>query len=474
MLSGGLSIAFTQACVVLVGFLAQRAVLSTLTKDANGLLQLERRLAELVLILVVDFGLNGVVMRRLVLNPERKSEILSSLIAFRLFLLIPATLVCLASAWLSGYNLVDVAMYCGFIAISSRTSLLRYALELPYRMNVRFALVSATTILDALLFAGLIFLWHDRLSPTVVIEATVLSCIPGFMIFLFATETKNIRPRFVSMTEIRALAVAALPVLLVVVLVNIHDKIDSLMLGWFTTTEEVGVFGAAYASIGPVASTLAMSLALAMSPGIARLAVEDFAACRRYAFTALRFLLVIAICTSTVLSTLTPLIIELITKGRYSSNHAQFFLFLWMPVPIILLAFIQDLNVAMGNQKRNITMAWILFSCTVVLGLVFIPSYGASGAIIAKLLTLVAASSVAVAMFTRILGQPLPLSLIIRALALIGVGVAASNLLPTILSTVVAAITALAIVLLMTALLGIVDKNDVLKVKSLLFARKAS
>lgn len=474
ILSGGLWITFTQVCVVLISFLAQRAILSTLAKDENGLLFVERRIADLILIIVVDFGLNGIAMRRLVQFPERTNEILSSLIAFRVAMLVPATLVCLVSAYISGYNIADIAMYCVFLGISSRSGLIRYALELPFRSKVRYTLVSATTILDAVLFAGLVLLWQDRLSPSVVIQAMLLSAIPGFVIFLLAGETHRIRPRFVSRAEVRTLVVEAMPVLATVVLLNVHDKIDALILGWFTTPEQVGVFGAAYAALSPISTTIPMALALAMAPGIARLAIDDFAMCRRYAFTGLRFLLVVAVGMSAVLSVLTPFIIEFVTKGRYSDNQAQFFMFLWTPVPIFLLGFIQELNIAMGYQKRNIPVAWTLFLGTVLLGFAIIPAYGAYGAIVAKLFTLIVAAGVAIVSFTRILSQPLPLSLVIRVFVLIGVGVVASNVLPNVLPMTLAAISSLAIVLVMTALLGIVDKSDVFKVKSLLFASRGS
>ncbi len=470
MLSGGLWIVLTQVCVFLISFLAQRVILSTLTKDTNGLLAVERRIADLILIMIVDFGLNGIAMRRLVQFPDRANEILSSLVAFRMALLIPATLICLTSAYASGYSIADVAMYCIFLGISSRTGLIRYALELPFRAKVRYTLVSATSILDALLFAGLVFVWQGQLSPSVVIQALLLSAIPGFLIFVFAGGSHGIRPRFVSFPEMRTQVMEAMPVLLTLVLMNVHDKIDTLMLGWFTTPEQVGVFNAVYSTMAPITSTIPYAFALAMAPVIARLAIDDFAACRRYAFTGLRFLLVIAVCTSATVSVLTPFIIEFVTKGRYSDNQTHFFMFLWMPVPIFLLVFVQDLNVAMGHQSRNIAVAWTLFLGTVVLGFAIIPVYGAYGAIVAKLLTLVVASSFAVVLFTRILKQPLPLALVLRVLALIAVGVAASNFMPNVLPTTLAAITSLAIVLIVTALLGIVDKSDVLKVKSLLFA----
>lgn len=472
MLSGGLAIALTQAFVILIGFLAQRIILSTLTKDAAGFLVLERRVADLIIIILVDFGLNGIAMRRIVQFPDRANEILSTLVAFRIAILVPATLISLVAAQISGYNLADVAMYCVFLGISARSGLIRYALELPFRSNLRYSLVSATSILDAMLFAVLVYLWKDNLSPSTVIQALLLSAIPGFVLFLIFGKTESIRPRFVSLTEMRTLVVEALPVLLVVILMNVHDKIDALILGWFTTPEQVGVFGAAYAALAPVTSTIPMALALAMAPSIARLAIDNIETCRRYAYTAVRFLFVIAVCTSAVMSVLTPIIINLITNDRYIDNQAQFFLFLWMPVPIFLLSFIQELNIAMGYQKRNLPIAWILFTGTVLLGFTIIPMYGSYGAIVAKLLTLVFAASYAISSFTRILAQPLPLLLVLRVLVLIAVGVMASNIIPTLMPTMLAACTSLAIVLVTTALLGIVDKSDVIKVKSLLFAPK--
>ena len=78
VLTGGMSLLMAQGTMLVLTFLAQRIILSTLTKEANGFLFAERRFVDLFVIMAVDFGMNGIIMRRAVQEPERAHAILSS------------------------------------------------------------------------------------------------------------------------------------------------------------------------------------------------------------------------------------------------------------------------------------------------------------------------------------------------------------------------------------------------------------
>lgn len=471
VLKGSAVLFMSQGATMLLYFLAQRVILSTLTKEENGVLFGERRFVDLILILLVDFGMNGVAMRRMVMQPDRASAVLSSTVAIRFILWIPATAISLVYAQAFGYSLIEVGVWCFFLLISSRSGLIRYTYELPFRSKVRFGWVAALSILDAVLFLVLVWFWRHDLTPTSVIIAFAISTIPGFVLMLLYDRGRTINLNFVEAAEIKTLLKESLPVILALVFVHIHDKVDAMLLQWFTDAREVGIFGAAYVSLAPLTSTVPLAASMAIIPVIARLAKEDWAECQRYAMTGLRFLVLIAVMACTVLSVLTPYVIELVSKGVYADNELHFFLFLWMPLPIFILVYVQELTVALGRQKVNIPIAGTLALVTVVGGLIAIPQWHALGAVWVKLVSVVLGAFVAVGLFRRILGSVLTLPFVgsIAIVSMVGVGTAV--VLPPLLGTVPAALAAGMVTFACAVLVGMIRRSDLHLVRRILSTR---
>jgi O-antigen/teichoic acid export membrane protein len=471
ILKGSVMLFFSQGATLLLYFLAQRIILSALTKEANGVLFGERRFVDLVLIMLVDFGMNGITMRRMIMHPDRAQVILSSTVAYRLMMFVPASLLSLSYAYAVGYSLVDVALWCFFLLISTRSGLIRYTYEMPFRSKVRFGWVAFLSILDAILFLGMIWWWRDQLSPTVVIQAFVISTIPGLIFMIAYDRGRTIHPRFMEMSEVRTLLRESMPVILALVFMHVHDKMDAMFLQWFADAKEVGIYGAAYVSLAPLTSTVPLAASMAIIPVLARLAKENWEECQRYAITGFRFLVVIALLSCTVLSVLTPYVIELVSKGVYADNHLHFFLFMWMPVPIFILVYVQELTIALGHQKSNIPIAGALASVTVIGGLLVIPTWHALGAVWVKLAAVVLGAAIAVVLFRRILGTGLTLQFVASIVLVLMVGIVTAVWLPTILSLPVAAAVAGIATLGASMLTGLLRTSDVRLIRTIIRTR---
>lgn len=471
VLKGSAMLFMSQGMTMVLYFLAQRIVLSTLTKEENGVLFGERRFVDLVLILLVDFGMNGVAMRRMVMHPDRAQAILSSTVAFRLMMWIPATLICLGYAAVFGYSQVDVFVWCAFLLLSSRSGLIRYTYELPFRSKVRFGWVAILSILDALIFLVIVWLWRDSLTPSSVILAFAISAVPGFLFMLIYDRGRAVNLRAVDFTEIKTLVKESLPVILALVFVHVHDKIDAMLLQWFTDARELGIYGAAYVSLAPLTSTVPLAASMAIIPVIARLAKDDWAECQRYAITGFRFLVLIALMACTMLSVLTPYVIELVSKGVYADDSLHFFLFLWMPLPIFILVYVQELTVALGRQKANVPIAGTLAAVTVIGGLLVIPTWHSIGAVWVKLAAVMSGAIVAVVLFRRILQSGLTLQFIGSMLIVSAVGVVSAITMPMVMPNVLASVAAGAATLTSAFVVGLVRKTDVGLVRKILSAR---
>ncbi|NQW29285.1 MAG: oligosaccharide flippase family protein [Ignavibacteria bacterium] len=473
VIKGGIAILFVQACTIVLYFLSQRIILSFLTKEENGFLFAERRMVDLLLVVIVDFGLNGIVLRKIIQEPERTGVLLSSLVAFRFVMWLFGTALCVSIAIPMGQNVMDIAMWCLFLLLTTRSGLMRYALELPYRAKVQLKTIGAIALLDPVVFFFLVFLYRNDLSPSMVILLFMLSAIPGFVMMVLLDKGRLVRIKNVEFAEIKRILVAALPILASIILINLHDKIDAMLLDWLTNPTQVGIFGAAYTTLSPITGTIPLALSAAVVPIVARLVIPNPEEGKKYVWTAVRLLIAVSVSICAVASLATPVIVELISQGRYSDNISQFFVFLWMPIPIFLVVFIQELIIVYNQQKLSIPISATLAVVVIIAGLILIPMYGAMGAIIAKFLSVSLASILAIYYLHKILADKAKVGLIVRALILIAFGVSASLVLPMIFSIPVAIIICAIAVFGACFAFGMIRVSDIRLITSVLNRKKS-
>lgn len=467
VVSGGISMLSSQVIGLTLAFLAQRIILSTLTKEENGELFAYRRIADFLVIILCDLGLNSVAMRKMAQMPEKAEEILTSVGVIRLVMGGIAALLSMIVASVQGHGIIGIGVWAIYILISTRAGLLRYTLETPIRMKVRFGLVSMLSIVDGSLFLLAIWLMRDQLSISVIIGSFIISTLPSFITLLVLDKGQHLRPSRASKTMIGELFREALPMILAVILVNIHDKIDAFMLEWFSTPVEVGIFAAAYQSLAPFVNTIPIAAVMAIVPVVVRLASEDVASCRSYALTGLRLLAAAGIGVAMTASMMTPWIIDFISGGRYADNEGQFFAFLWMTFPVFLLFYIQEINIALGAQRKNIVITAILAAVTVFGGLWLIPLYASYGAIAAKFAAVVGAAAVAYFNFHRIVEQSITLRGVIGVVGAAIVCAGSAVWLPSVMPRPLAIVCGVVVWVVAVAAAGLVRAVDVQRVRSM-------
>ncbi len=433
VLQGSVVMLMTQGASMLLYFLAQRIILSELTKDANGLLFAERRMVDLIMLIAVDFGLNGIAMRRSIQHPDQAAEILSSAVAMRLALWVPASLVALIYAAIAGYDILDVVLWCVFCILSGRATVLRYMIEIPYRNAMRFSIPGFLGLFDAVLFTGFIWLFRDALSPSVVIYCFVASALPGFIFMVLLDRGRSFRLSHVQSWLMRDMVKEAIPLIAMISLVAIHDKIDAIMLDWWSAPSEVGVFGAAYVTMAPLTAALPMAITYAVIPVISAAAKRDAEQCARYVSIVLRGLIVIAILSSAILTQFVPELIQLVSKGRYADNVLHFTLFLWTPLPIFILAYAQDVVVALNRSRSLVVVGIVLAGITIVGCIALIPMFHALGATIVKVVSVTIGAITASIVLRSAVDRRISLKILYQAGIVVGVVVIGSLLLPSIL-----------------------------------------
>ena len=419
VVSGSLWMIGSQALVLGLMFIAQREILSSLSKEANGVLFFQRRVIDFLMVVLVDLGMNGILIRRIVHEHHRASEILSSAIALRLIMALVATLVGAGVAVYNGYSPIDSAVWAVYVFISARTTLGRYVLEVPFRTTGRFNVVSALGVLDAVLFTIGIWFMREQLSPSTVILVYALAALPGFLVIGIARKEARIRPKYVSVREIRSLLVESLPIIVAVGLIAVHTALDTVLLETFGSARDVGILGAVYAAIGPFLVVIPQAVSLAFMPEIARQAsaVER----RDVSIVAmLRVLVVISACCAAAGVPLLPMFVELVSSGRYSTDINVFTWFLWSAPLAAIVVFVQEIAVTLGHQRRNVAIAGVLVLATAIFGILWIPGMLSLGAVVARLSTLAVGAVYCVWLLYRFMAKPVDLWVLARIVIVIG------------------------------------------------------
>ncbi|MEN9282193.1 MAG: hypothetical protein RL594_1128 [Bacteroidota bacterium] len=399
-------------------FIAQRIVLSTLDPASNGTLFLERRLTEVLVGLFADFGMNGIVVRRVAQDPANARGILASAFYLRLALWSIATLVLGVAAQGGAYDVADILMWSAYMLIASRTTLLRYTLEVPWRAASDFRLPAVVAVLDAVLFAALVTLWQDALTPTAVITAFLTSAVPGFLLLLVLDRGRSTSMSSASMGEMRSLLREALPVISAIVLISLHDKIDAFLVTSFAGLAAAGVLGAAYTTLGPILAVIPMAVSYAAMPDVSRLLVTDERKGLDVAVGVLKHLLVISLLVTSVATIVMPFFVDIVTKGQYTASLDQFLWFVWTAPFVAVLVYAQEVSVAMQRQQNVLRIAIALVVGTVGFGLLLIPSMSSLGAVLAKVITSILGASVSLWLLHQTMGNRINVQFAIRCIVL--------------------------------------------------------
>lgn len=434
IVAGGTQMLASQVVVILFSVLSQRFILSGLTKEENGELFLVRRMIEVLTILFVDFGFNPGALRSVARDSETRREILSSLAAWRVASWLIVVLIVSGMSLYSHVDATAVVLWCCYLLLASRSSLLRYLFEIPYRARLSFQLPLLATIADSLLLTIGVYIFRNQLSVPIVMAVFAVSVVPGMLIMISGGALRDFRLRFVRWHVLKQQVAAAVPVLATVALLMIHDRLDAFLLSWVASPAEVGVFGAAYQSLAPFTTTLPIAAGSVLLPVVSRLSISDKVRCARYVSLTLRLLFSIGLIIASVGTIVVPEIIDVMTSGKYADNALTFAVLMWSVVPIFVTTYLMETLNAYGAQKRNVLIVTVLALSTVALGLVLIPLYASVGASITKVVSVAIAAALSVYVYSTVGFVKPSLSFIVRLTTAIVVCVLLALFIPTIMN----------------------------------------
>ncbi len=460
VLSGGIITLVSQASVMILSLLAQRIILSTLSKEDNGELFLVRRTVELFSLLLIDAGFNPGALREVSRDRTQQQTILSTIGLYRIAVWIVLVSALIVYELAVGADPTGVVLWACYLLVAGRASLLRYMYEIPQRSEMRFVYPLLYMVLDSALLTVGVYLYQDVLSPTVVLAIFAVSVVPGMILQAFATGWRLISFRHFRVAVLKQHVHLAFPVWITLVLMVVHDRLDALVLSMFAGKEAVGIYGAAYQMLVPFTTTLPVAAGSVLLPIVARLSQSDPKRASMYVATVVRILIAAGLVIASVSSIFVPDLILLMTSNVYADDALVFTVLLWSMAPIFIITYAIETMNAYGHQRLNIRIVATLALATVLSGVVVIPMYDALGASITKLVAVVVAGAMAVVLVVRVINRTLRVSLILRLVVAAAVCVALAEALPLAIHRYIAGPTTLLCSGAAMFLLGIVRVSD--------------
>lgn len=336
---------------------------------------------------IASLGMNGVVVRDLVNNPNKRDKIISSIFTVLLISGTLAYLITVVSVQFFSNDVlikIFVSIY-GLTLISKASDIIRFYFEAQIKSkyvvfveNIVFVLISIIKIIMILTHVTLIsFIWL----------AAFETFITAFgLIFIYVKYISKSIKWIINKEYIRSALKDSLPIFLSAVGISIYMRIDQVMLGQMLGNESVGVYSAALrlSEIWYLIPTIIISSAF---PKILRSKSIDISKYNNQIIKVLKSLNLFSIFIIGITSIFSGQIISFVYGNEYLASANVLIIHIWT-------GFFVGLGVMGGNWYIANNLQKIVFYRTLIgaglcvfLNLFLIPKYGPMGAAISTLIS---------------------------------------------------------------------------------------
>lgn len=327
-----------------------------------------------------DLGINAVILKEAVRNNILKTYYISTGFFIKLFLSIFSSLVLLVlllslPAEHGLNNLIPLITFLLFIdALREFGFSLNRAFE---KMEIEaFSRIGTTILLIILSF----ILLSKESSAKNLFYAYIYSSIVGTFIMYFSlkTQIKNIYSNF-KKELINKIWKESWPIGLATGLGSLMINTDTIILGWFESTKQIGIYSTAQ-KLNQVVFLFPVLISVAMLPALARFANNNITEMRKKVLKIINYSFIVTI----------PIFIGCMLLGEYiflilfgHEYTESVLIFKIMSVTILTLvpsSIISNAMFAEGTQKNMIKFVFTSLILNIILCLISIPKYGIIGA----------------------------------------------------------------------------------------------
>jgi O-antigen/teichoic acid export membrane protein len=328
--------------------------------------------------ILTDLGFMNAAMLRMSGEPERESEWLGALMIAKIALAALAALLCLGSIPLllsgAGHRHEVAVIFTLTIPTAAAGALMSV-----FQSRLRVGLMVALSVLQsALWLVGVVALAveHASVVPFAAVYVSLALLIAALQVYV---TRKHVAIAWrAGLGLLRALARVAIPLGLAGVMIVIYFQIDSVLLLQIAGAKEAGIYGAAYAFLGPL-MFLPAAVTSSLFPVVSAVYERDPERVRRLVQVAADIMAVISLPVLAGTIALSGPIVRLLYGSTFHRSAGV--------LPILMIAFVSicfgtlagTLAPLLGRQWRLAIYSTVGAVANVILNLVLIPPYGAFG-----------------------------------------------------------------------------------------------
>lgn len=334
-----------------------------------------------------NIGVDGILTREVAKKPEERHIYLSTSFWIEIVLLaITAALIIFVAPFFSGIK--SVTTLFPFAALIFIFDDLRDLFVAFFRGKEKMEMEALIVVISnfALVFFGFFALYFWS-TPKSFIIANSAASFAGVLIsvFLLRSFVKGIVKNF-EKNLVMPILKSAFPFAVGGLAGAFLFNVDVVMLGWWRTTEEIGLYSAAQKLVG-ILAILPGFIAAAIFPSLSRFAHSDQERMKIIFKGALKIIFIIAIPLIIGGIILKEPIMGFIFGSDYIPAANVFVILLFSILAIHPLPILSNLLFAFDKQARMIKYALVSSLCNLGLNFLLIPEYGMMGAAMATLIS---------------------------------------------------------------------------------------
>jgi PST family polysaccharide transporter len=344
---------------------------------------------------IAILGLDKLAVKEIVLNPDKRFQIISTALAMRLMAGVCCFLVCMGLVWLlkaHDRTYLYCTLFTGLNIILQSGDVLDYYYQ--SQNSVQMTIIPKAGIF--VLFCGIkLYAIHLGAPLETFVQLSFWELLVTYTIIfsIYLRHNRIERINFFNMKEAAILFSKGWPLLLTAVLVLIYMKTDQLLLDAMGGSASLGEYAAA-SRISELYYTIPVVIATAILPGLIakRNSHPD-----EY-WLSLEKLIRLSFWFSTGIAVFMSFAARAIIIQLYGTQYPASALILsihiWANVPVFVSVVITQYQVVEGNYKTNMYATFIGMMVNITLNCLLIPVYAGVGsaiAIVASQVTVLAA-----------------------------------------------------------------------------------
>lgn len=337
---------------------------------------------------IASLGLDSVVVRDLIRNPEKKGVLLGSAFALKLAGSIIGCVVCIGFS-LVAHDSDPVVVY--LIALSGVGLIFQSfgVVDFHFQSKVMSKWVVIATNF-AFTIAAIVkiyfFLTDGDLIDLAWVSVFEVALTAAFLCAAYRIDSGGISDWSVRSAEVYHLLVQGFPLLFAGLAVAMYMRIDIVMLQHMTSAVEVGVYAAAV-KVSEVLYFMPGIVMSSLAPALVNSYKEDQASyelhIQRLYFSATWVPVVLAI----PICIMSEQIVTLLFSPAFADAAAVLSIHAWASIAVYLGVVSSQFLVIEGLQKISLYRTLIGCALNICLNLLFIPIWGVSGAALATVIS---------------------------------------------------------------------------------------